>query len=680
MIIEPGVEVRFKTGTDFNYDGGVDCGFMRVNGKLLARGTASQMITFTRDGNAGNWGVIYFEEANDSSIISFANVQYANKIDNLIPYHIYNDCLGAITLYQTNGSIVNSIVSENIMHGVQCKTESPFVDNSSPNVIGNLIFNNAVGISIWNSSPVIVNNTIASNSEYGIYTHMRNLNIWFYNNIIYDNDQFYYIYTGGHTQNLQFMNNSLQGSSINLPSQIILLGDNVFNTNPLFVDLDNFNFQLNHNSHCINTGTPDTTGLGLPDLDLEGNSRITYNQIDIGAYEFNGSDFLYITAPSPNGYWKNNNTHSIGWSSSTASNLKIEYSIDKGLNWSTITSSTPNDGSFDWLVPGVESDSAMIKITDLVNPSIMDTVSFRIGTTTHITDLELIYGTWTLAESPYIIEGEAILPADSTLIIEPGVEVRFKTGTDFNYDGGVDCGFMRVNGKLLAQGTASQMITFTRDGNAGNWGVIYFEEANDSSIISFANVQFANKLENIFPSGYYNDCFGAITFYKNSASVENSIICNNLNDGVHIDDYDVDYQNKIKGNLLHNNKNGISVWFASPLITNNTIVYNTEYAFYSRFWAAPFIRNTITWDNADFIYISTGGHTQVNTFEYCLIQVNESSLPTQVVNSEGNVFMINPLFENPTNDDFSINYTSPCRNAGTPDTTGLNLPMYDLAR
>ena len=95
-----------------------------------------------------------------------------------------------------------------------------------------------------------------------------------------------------------------------------------------------------------------------------------------------------------------------------------------------------------------------------------------------------IYGIWNLAGSPYLVQGEVIVPLDSTLIIEPGVEVRLKTGTDFNYNGGVDCGFIWVDGTLLAHGTASQMIIFTRDGADGNWGIVYFDYyASDNSVL-----------------------------------------------------------------------------------------------------------------------------------------------------------------------------------------------------
>ena len=38
-------------------------------------------------------------------------------------------------------------------------------------------------------------------------------------------------------------------------------------------------------SPCINAGTPDTTGLYIPDTDIAGNPRIFGGRIDMGAYE-----------------------------------------------------------------------------------------------------------------------------------------------------------------------------------------------------------------------------------------------------------------------------------------------------------------------------------------------------------------------------------------------------------
>jgi hypothetical protein len=44
-------------------------------------------------------------------------------------------------------------------------------------------------------------------------------------------------------------------------------------------------WQLSETSPCVNAGIEDVTGLGLPDYDLAGNTRIQQGRIDIGALE-----------------------------------------------------------------------------------------------------------------------------------------------------------------------------------------------------------------------------------------------------------------------------------------------------------------------------------------------------------------------------------------------------------
>ena len=56
--------------------------------------------------------------------------------------------------------------------------------------------------------------------------------------------------------------------------------------NPMFVDLVNGDYHLQPQSPAIDSGTPDTTGLLLPDLDFYCNPRISNNIIDIGVHEF----------------------------------------------------------------------------------------------------------------------------------------------------------------------------------------------------------------------------------------------------------------------------------------------------------------------------------------------------------------------------------------------------------
>jgi predicted outer membrane repeat protein len=63
----------------------------------------------------------------------------------------------------------------------------------------------------------------------------------------------------------------------------------IYNQDPLLVDEGNGDLRLSSCSSAINVGTPDTTGLNLGLIDLDGNPRVSGSSIDLGAYEFQPS-------------------------------------------------------------------------------------------------------------------------------------------------------------------------------------------------------------------------------------------------------------------------------------------------------------------------------------------------------------------------------------------------------
>ena len=82
-----------------------------------------------------------------------------------------------------------------------------------------------------------------------------------------------------------------------------------------------------------------------------------------------------------------------------------------------------------------------------------------------------VYGTWTLAGSPYIATGNLAVPQDSTLAIEAGVEVRFRVALQ-----------MVVRGDLIALGTLGMPVLFTSDRPSpapGDWfGIVLVPGSN----------------------------------------------------------------------------------------------------------------------------------------------------------------------------------------------------------
>ena len=93
-----------------------------------------------------------------------------------------------------------------------------------------------------------------------------------------------------------------------------------------------------------------------------------------------------------------------------------------------------------------------------------------------------VYGNWTLAGSPYLIEGDITVPADCTLFIDPGVHVEFQGAYIFY-----------IYGRILAEGTVTDSILFSAPGTTGYRGLhIHPEEETDSVLFTYCRFQDGN--------------------------------------------------------------------------------------------------------------------------------------------------------------------------------------------
>lgn len=74
-----------------------------------------------------------------------------------------------------------------------------------------------------------------------------------------------------------------------------------------------------------------------------------------------------ITVSSPNGgeTWEGGTSQNITWTSTgSIADVKLEYSTDNGGNWTVITASTSNSGSYNWSVPNSPSGNCLVKVSD----------------------------------------------------------------------------------------------------------------------------------------------------------------------------------------------------------------------------------------------------------------------------------------------------------------------------
>jgi hypothetical protein len=146
------------------------------------------------------------------------------------------------------------------------------------------------------------------------------------------------IFAGGVGSTFNIVNSIIYG---NLPDQVYLMNDgpeepltiNIYNslieggepgvfnpsswntvnwlegnldTDPLWIGTGEYPYMLSDESPCINAGTPDTTGLNLPEFDLAGNPRIVNGIVDMGAYECQDTSGVYNYELKVNDYELNN--------------------------------------------------------------------------------------------------------------------------------------------------------------------------------------------------------------------------------------------------------------------------------------------------------------------------------------------------------------------------------------
>ena len=118
---------------------------------------------------------------------------------------------------------------------------------------------------------------------------------------------------------------------------------------------------------------------------------------------------------------------------------------------------------------------------------------------------------WTLAGSPYLVQGTVTIPDNSALTIQPGVEVIFQGNYQFI-----------VEGKLQAVGTEADSILFTASNSLVGWGGLRFINAHVYSRLEYCRFELG-LAEGTWPNGCGGAVYieGAIQAIKHCSFVNN---------------------------------------------------------------------------------------------------------------------------------------------------------------
>ncbi len=222
-------------------------------------------------------------------------------------------------IYIRNGSDVtlkNLTITDNRSEyggggAIYCQGSDVYIENSSIKDNGgsdcilvwfssNIIFknvliaNNESGVIILQSNAHLINTTITGHEVDEGYGGISSSNsgIISENTIFWNNTptgiSFGENWDGTDTIYISYSNieGGEEGININDSTTVYWLEGNI-DQDPIFVALGDNPYQINDYSPCIDAGTPDTTGLNLPEYDLAGELRIFNERVDIGAYEWN---------------------------------------------------------------------------------------------------------------------------------------------------------------------------------------------------------------------------------------------------------------------------------------------------------------------------------------------------------------------------------------------------------
>lgn len=735
LVIEPGVKVMFvgPYGMTIGEDARLD-----------AQGDDNRPIEFTAWNKDMGWTGLRFMDSGDDDILSHCSITYSKKGAGLVTYYDYyygsddEDFYGgAVYCYGSSPTITNCKITNNIGDkggAIYCIEGYPVISNT-------VIANNASmggtpqcgGICTEGlGAPEIKNCTIVNNSPGGIFaTTGGGLDAT--NTILWGNER-YQIQSIQSMPVISFCD--IQGG---YPGQGNIDVDPCFfdPSSGVGSDYDGLsaNWTLRSSSPCINCGTE----IFLPDTDLAGNLRIFSDIVDLGAYE-NQSDLpLITTVPLVEAGFV-----SLATDSTASLNIKNTGKID--FKVISLSISDPNSvfsivtpiedhllapGESVWVDIGFApieektyTGTLYIHSTSSNAPHKAITLQ-GVGVSGTIVPGGEVSGSWTKDKSPYAITGDIHIPRGRSLIIEPGVVVKFAGHFRFT---------VGYRATLLARGAQTEHIVFTPMDIDEGWFGIRFVNSGSDDILTYCTIEYAKKPFDA--GGSYIDFFGGgILCYStweaepmfevpSSPTIDHCLISNNyalLGGGIMCfgeDSEPVITNNTIIENsatyyggaidieelacptianniIAHNSaydSGGIQNWYGSPSIINNTIVHNRPNGLYLGptpfFWGTdspPSVLNNIIWQNE--IYVDY--YVWPEDYVVCFNNIQggfqiEEVYDEGTYEGEGNI-SVDPCFADPDNRDYHLksqagrwdpasqswvqdDVTSPCIDAGDPES------------
>ena len=238
---------------------------------------------------------------------------------------------------------------------------------------------------------------------------------------------------------------------------------------------------------------------------------------------------------------ENNNEHGIYCNYSNAIPSISNCEINNNGNHGIYCSAGGNPSISDCVIQN-NGDYAIRTYGDNVkNITGNMTISGNINNSIYVLSDNISSGTWNNHGVPYVLTGNMTINNDQILTINSGVTLKFNG----NY-------YLLVNGKLIAEGTSENRITFTSNQSTpspGDWKHIFFNNADNGCELNYCNISYGGSEANrgnvyIDESGdnvslnncniEYSASNGIFLWANSSPSIINCSIKNNESYGVRI--------------------------------------------------------------------------------------------------------------------------------------------------
>ena len=132
LTIMPGVEVILHAGPNVDYaNPNFNKGLLRINGRLIARGTRESPITFKGDDHWG-WGTILLHTDDPNSVLAHCTFEQSYCVHNAVSVTGVGKAAkvsfwGAVSLYKSTALIENCTFAGNTYAAVACVRSSPVI-------------------------------------------------------------------------------------------------------------------------------------------------------------------------------------------------------------------------------------------------------------------------------------------------------------------------------------------------------------------------------------------------------------------------------------------------------------------------------------------------------------------------------------------------------------------------